>query len=49
MASGPTSDTLAVPGTEAQRAIDMLADRFPQAAAGGATARVVFPRRTAAP
>ncbi|GAA2086523.1 MMPL family transporter [Actinomadura alba] len=40
--SGPTANGLSVPGTEAQRAIDMLDDRFPQAAADGATARVVF-------
>ena len=40
--SGPTSGSLSVPGTEAQRAIDLLAQRFPQAAAGGASARVVF-------
>ncbi|MFD0692297.1 MMPL family transporter [Actinomadura fibrosa] len=40
--SGPSSSSFSIPGTEAQRAIDMLAERFPQAAAGGATARVVF-------
>ncbi|HEX2313597.1 MAG TPA: MMPL family transporter, partial [Thermomonospora sp.] len=40
--SGPTVDSLSIPGTEAQRAIDMLETRFPQAAADGATARVVF-------
>jgi RND superfamily putative drug exporter len=40
--SGPTSDAFSIPGTEAQRAIDMLDKRFPQASGGGATARVVF-------
>ncbi|MFB9830801.1 MMPL family transporter [Actinoallomurus acaciae] len=40
--SGPTSSSFSIPGTEAQRAVDMLAERFPQASAGGATARVVF-------
>ncbi|MBF6454113.1 MMPL family transporter [Nocardia cyriacigeorgica] len=40
--SGPTSDTFTVPGTESQRAIDVMAQRFPDAAANGATARVVL-------
>ncbi|MGW4461384.1 MMPL family transporter [Micromonospora sp. NPDC004704] len=40
--SGSMSNSFSVPGTEAQRAIDHLADRFPQANASGATARVVF-------
>jgi RND superfamily putative drug exporter len=40
--SGPTSDAFSIPGTESQRALDLLDDRFPQAAADGATARVVF-------
>jgi RND superfamily putative drug exporter len=40
--SGPTSNTFAIPGTEAQKAIDLLGERFPQVAANGATARVVF-------
>ncbi|XVQ09510.1 MMPL family transporter [Spirillospora sp. CA-255316] len=40
--SGPTSNAFSIPGTEAQRAIDMLDERFPQAAGGGATARVMF-------
>jgi RND superfamily putative drug exporter len=40
--SGPTSSTFSIPGTESQRAIDLLAQRFPHLAAGGATARVVF-------
>ncbi|MBB5873763.1 RND superfamily putative drug exporter [Allocatelliglobosispora scoriae] len=40
--SGKTSNEFSIPGTEAQQAIDQLRDRFPQANAGGATARVVF-------
>lgn len=40
--SGPTSEEFRVPGTESQKANDLLAERFPQAAADGATARVVF-------
>jgi putative drug exporter of the RND superfamily len=40
--SGPTKAGLDIPGTPAQRAIDLLGERFPQASAGGATARVVF-------
>lgn len=40
--SGPTSDTFTVPGTESQRAIDVMAERFPGMAAGGAVARVVL-------
>jgi RND superfamily putative drug exporter len=40
--SGPMSNTFSVPGTESQQAINQLADRFPQAHVGGATARVVF-------
>ncbi|MFI0366251.1 MMPL family transporter [Actinomadura sp. 1N219] len=40
--SEPAPDTFSVPGTESQRANDLLKDRFPQAASGGATARVVF-------
>ncbi|BFU43547.1 MMPL family transporter [Krasilnikovia sp. MM14-A1004] len=38
----PTSDAFSIPGTPAQKAIDVLHDRFPQAGAGGATARIVF-------
>src|SRR5690606_8433199 len=37
---GELSDDFAIPGTEAQRGIDMLADRFPSE--GGASGRVVF-------
>lgn len=40
--SGSTSSSLRVPGTEAQRALDRLAQSFPNASAAGATARVVF-------
>ncbi|MEV6635973.1 MMPL family transporter [Actinoplanes sp. NPDC051470] len=40
--SGPTSGALRIPGTPSQEAIDLLQERFPQASAGGATARVVF-------
>jgi len=40
--SGQMSNSFTVPGTEAQRAIDQLAEQFPQAHVGGATARVVF-------
>lgn len=37
--SGPTSDGFRIPGTESQRAIDLLAAKFP--GSGGAAARVV--------
>ncbi|MET7418999.1 MMPL family transporter [Dactylosporangium sp. NPDC005555] len=40
--SGPTAGTFEIPGTQAQEAQDLLAQRFPQAGAGGAQARVVF-------
>ncbi|MUN35778.1 MMPL family transporter [Actinomadura litoris] len=40
--SEPAPDTFTVPGTEAQRANDLIKGRFPEAATGGATARVVF-------
>jgi RND superfamily putative drug exporter len=40
--SQPASDTFKIPGTESQRAIDLLSKRFPEAAADGAVARVVF-------
>jgi RND superfamily putative drug exporter len=40
--SGQLSNSVTIPGTESQRAIDQLAQRFPQAAAGGATARVAI-------
>ncbi|MGW7516632.1 MMPL family transporter [Streptomyces sp. NPDC054796] len=41
-ASSPPDDDFALPGTEAQRAFDLLEDRFPDANADGATARMVF-------
>jgi RND superfamily putative drug exporter len=40
--SGPTSNSFSIPGTEAQEAQDLLAERFPATGAGGAQARVVF-------
>lgn len=40
--SAPMSNSFNVPGTEAQQAINQLAERFPQAHVGDATARVVF-------
>ena len=40
--SGSTSDSFRIPGTSSQRAIDLLGERFPQASADGAVARVVF-------
>ena len=40
--SGPTSNGFSIPGTESQRAVDLLEERFPQAGADGATARIVF-------
>ena len=40
--SSPTQASFSIPGTPAQKAIDLLAERFPQASADGATARVVF-------
>ncbi|MEU2239494.1 MMPL family transporter [Streptomyces sp. NPDC018338] len=41
-APAPTSGSFSIPGTEAQRAFDLLEERFPGAGADGATARVVF-------
>ncbi len=40
--SGPTTDAFKIPGTESQKAIDVVGKEFPQLAANGATARVVF-------
>ncbi|BAU83877.1 membrane protein ydfJ [Streptomyces laurentii] len=37
-----TSSSFSIPGTEAQRAFDLLEERFPGGSADGATARVVF-------
>ncbi|MFI5757564.1 MMPL family transporter [Streptomyces sp. NPDC051569] len=41
-APAATSSSFSIPGTEAQKAFDLLAQRFPDARADGATARVVF-------
>lgn len=41
-ASGPSDEEFSMPGIEAQQAFDLLEERFPGAAADGATARVVF-------
>ncbi|MFI8005569.1 MMPL family transporter [Streptomyces sp. NPDC086010] len=41
-ASTATSSSFSIPGTEAQRAFDLLEKRFPGGSADGATARVVF-------
>jgi RND superfamily putative drug exporter len=41
-ASTATSSSFSMPGTEAQKAFDLLEQRFPGGSADGATARVVF-------
>ncbi|MFF6995658.1 MMPL family transporter [Streptomyces sp. NPDC008313] len=43
-ATAPTAgaSSFSIPGTEAQKAFDLLEERFPGASADGATARVVF-------
>ncbi|WMX46613.1 MMPL family transporter [Streptomyces roseicoloratus] len=41
-APAATSSSFSIPGTEAQRAFDLLEQRFPGGSADGATARVVF-------
>lgn len=41
-ATTPTSSSFSIPGTEAQKAFDLLEKRFPGASPDGATARVVF-------
>ncbi|MBL1098985.1 MMPL family transporter [Streptomyces coffeae] len=41
-ASPPATENFSVPGTEAQKAFDLLEQRFPGSSADGATARVVF-------
>ncbi|MFI0774693.1 MMPL family transporter [Streptomyces sp. NPDC021212] len=41
-ASPPANDSFSVPGTEAQKAFDLLEKRFPGGNADGASARVVF-------
>ncbi|GAA2800315.1 MMPL family transporter [Kribbella solani] len=40
--SGPTAAGFSIPGTESQRAADLLHDRFPQSGADSASARIVF-------
>ncbi|MET9565186.1 MMPL family transporter [Streptomyces tauricus] len=40
--TGKTSDSFTLPGTQSQMAIDLLGEEFPQASAGGASARIVF-------
>ncbi|MGP4010634.1 MMPL family transporter [Streptomyces sp. 4N124] len=40
--SASTSDAFTIPGTQSQKALDLLEKEFPQASADGATARVVF-------
>ncbi|WP_460403942.1 MMPL family transporter [Actinophytocola sediminis] len=40
--SGPTEDGFSVPGTESQQALELIKQRFPQSAAGGASAQLVF-------
>ncbi|MFP3991911.1 MMPL family transporter [Streptomyces sp. E11-3] len=41
-ASTPTDSSFSIPGTEAQKAFDLIDERFPGSSADGATARVVF-------
>ncbi|WP_436778305.1 MMPL family transporter [Yinghuangia sp. YIM S09857] len=41
-ASKPATKPFSIPGIEAQKAIDLLEERSPDAGGGGATARVVF-------
>ncbi|NJP99790.1 MMPL family transporter [Streptomyces zingiberis] len=41
-APAPAGNSFSIPGTEAQRAFDVMEERFPGSAADGATARVVF-------
>lgn len=40
--SGPTSDSFSIPGTESQKAMDLLDERLPAAGASNASARVVL-------
>jgi RND superfamily putative drug exporter len=40
--SGTTSNSFAIPGTQSQKALDLLAERLPGSGADGASARVVF-------
>ncbi|MFE7552002.1 MMPL family transporter [Streptomyces gardneri] len=41
-AAAPPADTFSMPGTESQRAFDLLQEKFPDARADGAAARVVI-------
>lgn len=41
-AATATASSFSIPGTEAQKAFDLLGQRFPGQSADGATARVVF-------
>ncbi|MGP9020351.1 MMPL family transporter [Streptomyces sp. BR1] len=41
-ASTPSASSFSMPGTEAQKAFDLLEKRFPGGSADGATARIVF-------
>ncbi|MGW1780094.1 MMPL family transporter [Streptomyces sp. NPDC002143] len=41
-ASGSSNDSFTIPGSQSQKALDLLDEEFPQASASGATARVVF-------
>ncbi|WP_405898232.1 MMPL family transporter [Streptomyces sp. NBC_00727] len=41
-AATATSSSFSIPGTEAQKAFDLLEQRFPSSSADGATARIVF-------
>ncbi|MET8828657.1 MMPL family transporter [Streptomyces sp. NPDC004610] len=40
--SSRTTDSFSIPGTQSQRALDLLDEEFPQASADAATAQVVF-------
>ncbi|MFG2941460.1 MMPL family transporter [Streptomyces sp. NPDC048282] len=40
--SGSASDSFTIPGSQSQRALDLLGKEFPQASADGASARIVF-------
>ncbi|MER7983881.1 MMPL family transporter, partial [Streptomyces sp. NPDC095817] len=40
-APAPPADTFSMPGTESQKAFDLLEEKFPAAGAEGASARVV--------
>ena len=42
LAKGSFTSNFSIPGTESQKAIDLLEQRLPEASAGGASGRVVF-------